>query len=258
MDKIISFLNQPINLRIKIPARLLQSNIPVEKDYLQKISAEHAIERQWYKPVPTIHNTSELLGAVKQGTLVEVNETDDFLPIMRLRNPKLIDKYPRYLTRHSKALLLEIVTIWRKRMAEEGFDPKIRLAVTSMARTQEYQNQIVASGKLALSDGPHLRGEAFDIDGCGYYLGEQPVNPRQQQVGAEFEKAFKEMDAGMPMPTLVDYSKYQPRVHMIVREILDEMMLEDKIHYLHEFPGTTNTVYHIARNPDYTPKERKK
>ncbi|TAK89499.1 hypothetical protein EPO04_00055 [Patescibacteria group bacterium] len=251
MERLQKLLLAPVKILSRgIPSRLLQSNIAVDKKYLERISREHKIERDWYEKVPSFPTNSDIIDAANKGVLVKVVETPDYLPIMRLRNPKLHDEYPPYLTKASAALLGQITAEWRKRMLAEGFDKNVRLAVTSLTRSQEYQDQIVASGKMALSDGPHLRGEAFDIDGCGYYVGDKPVNPRQKKVGGEFHKAFEQMDAGLPEPELIDYSEYQPRIHEILHEVLNDLMAKNKLHYLHEFPNTNNTVFHVARNPN--------
>lgn len=254
MERLQKLFSQPIKAATKvvsrrIPSRLLQSNVEVDKQELERISREHKIERDWYSDIPSFANNAAIAATAKKGVLVKITETSDYLPIMRLRNPKLHDEYPPYLTKASAGLLGQITTEWRKRMLAEGFDQNVRLAITSLTRSQEYQNKIVAAGKMALSDGPHLRGEAFDIDGCGYYVGDKPVNPRQKKVGGEFHKAFEQMDAGLPEPELIDYNEYQPRIHEILHEVLKDLMAQDKLHYLHEFPNTNNTVFHVARNP---------
>lgn len=254
MHRIKNFFNANLktNKSIKLPKILMTSNIPVNKEDLEKVSIDHKIEREWYKDIPVFRDSSAIKTAFQKGILVRVEETENFQPIMRLRNHELEEQYPPFLTKKAYMLLIEICREWRDQMNKEGINPNIRLAITSLTRSYDYQQEIVASGKLALSDGPHLRGEAFDIDGCGYYNWDKPVNPRQKQVGQKFQEAFEELGAGLKKPEIEDYSHYQPRVHQILQEVLERKAKEGVLHYLHEFPNTTNTVYHIARNPNYS------
>ncbi len=254
MHRIKNFLNTTfkVNKNIKLPKILMTSNIPVSKEDLEKISVEHKIERDWYKDIPVFRDSNAIKMAYKKGVLVKVEANNNLLPIMRLRNPKLEDPYPPFLTIKAHKLLIAICDEWREKMLAEGFSSNIRLAVTSLTRSYEYQQQIVASGKMALSDGPHLRGEAFDIDGCGYYDWDKPVNPRQQKVGRQFQEAFEEIGAGLAKPEIEDYNLYQRRVHEILQEVLNKRAEAGELHYLHEFPNTTNTVFHVARNPNYS------
>ena len=127
---------------------------------------------------------------------------------------------------------------------------RIRIAITSLVRTVPYQNTIVKAGKLADPDSAHTRGEAFDIDASGYYIDETPINPRTS-MQADFMSAFKEIGADVYDQSFGDFSLYQPRVHELLKDVLERMMAEGKLHFVPEFPGTSNACFHVCRNPEY-------
>ncbi|MEX0690045.1 MAG: DUF5715 family protein, partial [Candidatus Paceibacterota bacterium] len=104
----------------------------------------------------------------------------------------------------------------------------IKLSITSLTRSSEYQKEIVNMGKLAVKNSSHTKGKSFDIDGCGYYQGEEAINPR-------FTEKYKE--------------KYNPRVHKILEEILIEMKENDIINFIPEYYGTTNQCFHVTIAP---------
>lgn len=237
---------------LRLPKTLLISNVVLDSEHKRAILAENEIERSWYRGVKGFETVDQILAAAAVGRLTKVEPAPDYLPIMRLRNKKLIHTYPAYLTASSKALLDEIGAEWRKRMLEAGFDPRIRLAVTSLLRTMTYQATIVRAGKLADPESVHTRGEAMDLDASGYYLDETPINPRSQ-MQKDFAKAFKDMKADMVAAEFGDYALYEPEVHTILKQVLLGMQEEGKLHFVHEFPGSGNDAFHICRNPAYDP-----
>jgi hypothetical protein len=235
-----------------IPKTLLLSTTNLTDSHLQAVLSENEIERSWYEDVPGYRTIDEIRADVETGKLVKVEPDNNIVPIMRLRNPELVDTYPPYLLKDAAVLLIEVGEAWRRAMDQAGLDKTIHIAVTSLIRTTDYQATLVKAGKLADPDSPHTRGAAFDLDASGYYLGETPVNPRNGLHPA-FHQAFKELGAELPAPAFGDAKLYNPRVHELLKMALEAMQRAGKLHFVHEFPGTGNDVYHVCYNPEYRP-----
>ena len=244
--------DKEINLPfLRLPRLLLMSNIKLDDEHKRAVLAENAIEREWYEGVEGFHDLEAILAAAREGLLVKVEPTVNYLPIMRLRNPKLIATYPPFLTPQAKALVDEIGRRWRQEMNKARLDKEIRFALTSLIRTKPYQATIVKAGKLADPDSVHTRGEAFDIDASGYYLGEVPVNARTG-LQKQFRQAFKDMEAELKAPEFAEYSEFRPQAMKLLKQVMEQMQSEQKLHFVHEFPDSTNDVFHACRHPEYT------
>jgi UDP-N-acetylmuramoyl-tripeptide--D-alanyl-D-alanine ligase len=241
-----------VKVSINLPHRLLKNNIDLSQKHLEEIKSATVIERQWYEQAKPFKTLAEILAAAKTGRLQKIEPSPNYLPILRFRNPKLAGIYPPYLKAGTKVLLEEVTSRWRKETAIQGVGPDARLAVTALIMTEAYRDELIKAGKLAIDKGPHVLGEAFDIDGCGYYLGESPVNPRRQ-THAEWDAVFGQMGAQLARPDFQNYDQYNPKVHQALQKVLEDMMKEGKLHYVLEYPGTTNASYHICRHPDYHP-----
>ena len=233
----------------RIPRLLLMNNVKLTQREYRAVEQQTEIERQWYGGQP-VFDPPAIAAAAKAGKLVKVEETANYLPILRFRNLDLEEKYPPYLSKPAKRLLDEMGRNWRKQAQAAGVDGAIRLSVTSLTRSQEYQQIMREAGKLAMADSPHTRGEAFDIDGAAYYQGKSPVNPRAGKQ-SRWERAFAKLDARLAAPQFLDYSQYDPRVHTILSEVLAAMAAQAKLNYVLEYPGTTNACFHVCRQPDY-------
>ena len=229
---------------------LLKSRIAVSKAMIEDMTDETRVEREWHKNSQRFFTDEDIVKALASSVLVKIEPSENILPTMRYRNPDLHTVYPPYLTPVAAELLSNIGEMWRARCDELGIDKNIRLALTSMSRTVEYQEKIIASGKLAQPDSPHTNGEAFDIDGSGYYLGDVAVNNRAHEK-SNFRAAFAGIaDPGQDSPDFRP-DLYDPTVISVLIEVLNKLQKEDRIHYLEEFPGTNNECYHICRNPGW-------
>lgn len=229
---------------------LLISTTKVSYDHLRSVLSENEIERGWYKNRPGYNSIEQIKADVETGKLVKVEENSNTRPIMRLRNPDLADTFPPYLTQGAAKVLDEAGEEWRRAMDREGFDKTIRIAITSLIRTLEYQADLVKAGKLADPQSVHTRGGAFDLDASGYYLVDTPINPRSG-LQSSFKKVFKEMGAALPAGRFGDERLYKPRVHELLKTVLETMKADGKLHFVHEFPGTGNDVFHVCHNPEY-------
>ena len=251
VKKLLKKLHAKIKVYI-LPKQLLLPNVQPTQDEIRQTLQENSIEREWYKHVKSYKSFEEILADVRSKKLARVEVNDNYLPILRLRNPQLETTYPPFLTQATKQLLDEVMLSWRDEVTRQGYSGSIQIAVTSLIRTKAYQEEIVAAGKLADPDSVHTKGEAFDIDAAGYYLDGVPVNARKNKH-TDFHRAFKSLHADVENPEYGDYTLYQPEVHEILHDVLKIMHKENKLHFIHEHAGTTNAVFHICRNPAYIP-----
>jgi hypothetical protein len=235
-----------------IPKTLLISTAIVTEDHLSDVLDANQVERDWYMGIPGYDGIEQIKTDVAIGTLVQVYPDGNTVPIMRLRNPKLHDSYPPFLKQAAAKVLTEIGSAWRTAMNEASYDQTITIAITSMIRTMEYQATIVAAGKLADPNSVHTRGGAFDLDASGYYLDSLPINPRTG-LQADFDMAFEELGINDDAPRFGDQALYQPKVHELLKAVLQKLQANGRIHFIHEFPGTGNDVFHVCYNPGYQP-----
>ena len=186
-------------------------------------------ELEWWGHIKSYKKPEEILKDAETGKLVEVLPDDSFELIMRLINPKLENWQP-FLKESTYHLLREVIRRWRNKMDSNGLPKNIKLSVTNLIITKEYQRKIIKLGKLATDKASHTKGQSFDIDGCGYYMDGTAINPR-------FTENYRKI--------------YIPEVHKLLKEVLDEMTEEKVLHYILEFEGTNNQSFHITRSPAY-------
>lgn len=243
-----------ISNKLRIPKLLLLNNVGVTKSEIEETYQATQVERDWYKAVAAYESHTQMQGDLKAGKLVKIEADANFLPILRYRNQELHAIYPPYLTPEAKVLLKDVSRRWRRECSKAGVSNDIRLSLTSMMRTRAYQETIIKAGKLAMPSSPHTRGEAFDIDGCAYYDGEVPINPREGKQ-KRWQLAFRKLHAALPAPKFGDYDSYEPQVHQILKSVLERMQTEGRLNFVHEHQGTTNACFHICRNPLYNRKK---
>lgn len=200
------------------------------QEEIAKTQREVAIEREWWKDIPTYETQEQIAYDIEKEILVKINSDNNLQLIGRLQNPELRDWMP-YLEKNTAKMVKEIGRRWREKMDQEGLPEEIRLAVSNLLVVDSYKREVSALGKLAVEGSGHSKGRSADIDGCGYFVGEnEKVNPRQT----------------------VDYGKvYLPRVHQILLEVLKEMKNENSLNFIQEFADTKNQSFHIARSPEY-------
>lgn len=237
----------------KPPAKLV-SPYKVDQGEYERAMEITKVERDWYAGKTPYQDDEAVEEGIANGALVKVAGSPNYLPIMRFRNPDLHQKYPPYLSKNAKALLDEVGSAWREKMDARGKPKEIRLALTSMVRNFEYQEELLKAGRFAQENSPHTFGEAFDLDSAGYYVGENPMNPRLA-VKEQFEQGFQELSKRLKPKELADLKQYDPEITLLLLEVLTQKGYEGKLHYIVEFAGTENEIYHVCRNPAYVPKE---
>ncbi|HYF04713.1 MAG TPA: DUF5715 family protein [Patescibacteria group bacterium] len=182
---------------------------------MERILQEQQREKVWYKHIPSLLTSKDIEHAVEQKKAVRLSQVGKWY--------KISDKTPSefwVLDPQTAELLSDITTEWGKRListnlaTEEGTDKKGNpfLAITSLARTVEYQQQLQEQGYPAADgeDSTHTKLAAFDI-WIGWLRKEKP-------------------------------ELYKP-----LEEILKRLQREGKINLIEE---TSIEVLHIARNPN--------
>lgn len=221
-------------------------------DDIASVQRETEIEKVWAAQIPAFTSEEVLAEAVVDGEAVKIEVDPNFVPIMRLRNPELHMTYPPYLRPFAADALHAITGEWRQRASQAGVNPRLRLALSSLSRTVDYQEALVAAGKLAVHDSPHTHGIAFDIPAAECYLeidGEfVSLNPRGDM--SHYQTDFQRLDAQLPQVKRGDYARdFDPRVTSILKSILDERQARGELHYIYEFQGTNNETFHICIKP---------
>lgn len=208
---------------------VLSKGIVAEKEELEKVRELSEMERAWWRDFSPYETNEQILEDFEKGALERIEDDENLKLIMRFSNPEL-EKWQPYLGKEAARLLREAGERWRERMKAAGLPDDIRLAITSLIRTKKYQEEIIKAGKLAMPNSPHTKGQSFDIDGCGYYIKDSVVNPRQCE----------------------NYLKiYKPLVHQILKEVLDEMKEDEFLTFIQENKGTDSQCFHVTRNPSY-------
>lgn len=231
-------------------AKLLKSHYYPTKQELAELDKKIEIERRWHSSSKAFQDESEI---ISDTTLVKVEPTDNYLPIMRFRNPDLHDKYPPYLLPAAKKLLDEVAERWRAAADQAGIDREVRLSVTSLVRSVAYQKQITAAGKISAQTGSsHSYGEAFDIDAHGYYMGELAINTIPKEGHEPYREGFADLGIDTVPPPVGDGNLFNREVFVILEKVLEKMQAEGKLHYIHEIPGTPSSAFHICRAPSYS------
>jgi hypothetical protein len=228
---------------------------PSRREYAEM---DHALyrERQWYQDAQRIENDQHMKGAIKRGELVRVGDMKDIKPIARFQSS--IEGFSPYLTAHALRAVKAFGGLWRIMLERESriVDPSLRLALTSMVRTQEYQNTLVTSGRFASPDSTHCTGNAFDIDVSGYYSIEpnnhviSHVDPRRRKASKKIGSLIAEK-MGHTFIDNIQCESYDPRITQAALRAAEIMYEEDSINMIHEFKDSPNACLHIAVNPDY-------
>lgn len=227
----------------------------IEKD-LANIDENLARERQWYSQAFRFQDHQAALGGLASNKLVSVQGDDNFRLIRRLRNTDLDHIYPPLLTPSAAESLKDIGDLWRKSVTELGVPAEVKLSVTSLLRSQEYQDKIVASGKLAVSDSTHVTGNAFDIDLGGYYVDlgygrEATVSLRHPVDQQNIASAFSlDLGVGGEEPHLRQGPEhFLPAVPEALKTVLFAMHDHGLINSFVEMDGTPNATVHVAPSP---------
>ena len=228
---------------------------PTEADF-EKMNFDLARENAWYEGAPRFETIRDIGRAFRSGELVRVYSTEDIRLIARLEEK--VEGFWPYLTPRAAGMLGELGDRWRVMLWQEyGVHSEIdMLAATSMARSQRYQDKIVAAGKLASANSKHCVGVSVDLDNSGYYSRDPStgliysVSHPGRKNGKQ--KIREELQAMNPMDHEPIYEGvYDPRITEAAQRVAELMHGEGKINLVKEFEGTPNACMHMTVSPDY-------
>lgn len=228
---------------------------------LQTIDIDLRRERDWYGAMAHYADQKAIQTASETGELVRVNADDNFQIIGRFRhdNPEL--PYQPYLTHSALHMLHVMGRYWRHAARSRGIADGVRLAVTSMVRSQEYQDELVRAGKFAVPDSTHMTGNAFDIDLGGYYNAledgrEATVSLRSPATQSKIGKALVR-DLGLEPynPVRFGPESFEPEVTEAVMRVAEGLHQLGVINRVIEMPESANRVLHVAVSPSWTRRQ---
>ncbi len=220
-----------------------------------------ARETEWYEGAVKYRTPYDIATAIFNDELVEFVNDDN---IRRL--PRFDLEYPGcwpVLALHSVVAAHDYGRLWRKVLTEEyGIDrPELRLAMTSMTRSEDYQNELVRQGRFASPKSKHMAGVAFDFDDSGYYV-QQPdgswvscTDPgaRQDRINAgESMRQRISRDGYLEQTFVGKYAdEYDQRIMEAALDAARILHDQGLLNVVLEFPGKPYSVLHMAPNPDY-------
>ena len=213
-------------------------------------------EREWYKDSPRYLVKKDIKRAIRNNELAHLSESEDLKPIARFNTS--MDGFIPYLSPNALRVAKAFGCLWRVIMEEQyGIaDPALKLAVTSMVRTQKYQDKLVAGGRFASPDSTHCTGNAFDIDVSGYYslidndTAISHVDPRRKAAGQRIGSLIAQ-SLGETFNAESHSGLYDKRVTESALWTAEVLYEEYDINRVHEFKDSPNACLHIAVNPDY-------
>ncbi|MEK7505876.1 MAG: DUF5715 family protein [Patescibacteria group bacterium] len=181
---------------------LAKPPITSEKELKGILSAQQ-IEREWWGDKPEMSSLEDLKKALESGLASIVPEVG--------KGYKISEKVPkefRMLEKETFNLLNKIAGEWAGGVTRENGE-KVFLVVSSLARTTDYQRELIAAGYPAAEHSTHTKLGAFDI-------------------------AFRWLE------------KNKPEALQKLKDIIGRLVAEGEANFiLEEAVG----VYHIAHNP---------
>ena len=214
-------------------------------------------EKEWYANAPQFWTNEEIETAYLAGQLQRVESSPDVQLLRRFNDDP--DKYKAYGTPEIVTLVDVFGGLWRKNLEQNGInDPNLRLALTSLVRSLKYQVELIESGTLATMDSTHTKAAAVDFDVSGYYrINDQGIAVSHGHPERKAQQDNSRVDLartfGAACLTHVEYD-YDQRIMGCAIDAAMELHESEHVNLVHEFPGTSNAVLHMAVNPNYGQK----
>lgn len=243
-------INQP-QIIDSIPSLAL----PLEED-IEMLDNKLALERAWFNDALRYRSIGDIALAIEKGMLVELNNTHLTQRIKRFESN--IEGYIPYLTPQAVQAVLDLADLWVELLPDNQNNKKehIKMSITSMVRTQEYQDKIASNPKkLAVFDSTHCTGNAFDVDVSAYYRVAEDgshysiSDPRRHDGQRAISQVIANRYNGGDLAVLGE--GYSNIVTDSLIKAAREMSQVGAINLVEEFTGTENACLHIAVNPDY-------
>lgn len=222
-----------------------------------EIESHYAKERHWYAEAERYQNYSHIQSAVKSGHLLKVRpHRGAYHMPERFVNPNTHHLFSPYLAPHAHKALGELALLFRRAADDAGISDDVRISVTSMVRSQEYQNEIIKNGQLALPDSTHTTGGAFDVQSKGYFLVRNGViyavnkldQAKTESITGAFKKAYGETQSAHVRAPI---EWFDDTICQAIEVAVDKMALWGLVNKVNEFVGTSNQCFHIGVNPDF-------
>ncbi len=232
--------------------------------YVQDVIAQTARERVWYEGAERFGDIDQLLGAVAAGTLVHVGPSSHVMPIFRLRAPGTETHKPPFLLPSSRAALGAVSRLWREELEElDVAAPELRLAVTSLARTEQMQQALIDDGVVAAPGSTHCVGAAFDLDASGYYRVDldngivSVASPLRDRAGMRrIERALMDQHDNNDTPAqFAEGSEFDATVMTALLVVAQELHDGGYLNRIVEFPDSGNQCLHVCPSPEVSMAE---
>lgn len=224
---------------------------PGEEDF-ELLNTKLAREREWYKDAEVFETYQDIQRAIASENLVPLHHNHNIRLVQRFADHP--EKYVPAAKMATRAIVHSFGMQWRAMTEQRGLKVvPVRLAVTSLVRPVEQNDEIVSRGALAVPDSRHTNGAAADFDGAGYYeykdgiwwsVGHPGREEQQQKILEELQKT---------QPEVVDrlsYSyDYNPEIMQAAWDVAHLMHERMEINLVGEFEGTPNATMHMAADP---------
>lgn len=237
----------------------------VETDPKEFQEAQKILQREldWHQSSARFQTNDDVSEAFMEGRLIRVTPTDHFRPIARLLNPDLQETYPPFLTKKALKELKKVTKSWHKLVNKLDKQYKdLRVPVTSLTRSQKYQNGLVKLGKFATPHSTHCTGYTFDLDASSYYLKQEDgtfksvPDPRRntgqtKKIIGNISKNIREIakDNQAKFHTTQSSANYNQEITDLLIEAVKKRAKRGQINYVIEFKGTPNRVVHVCVKP---------
>ncbi len=217
-----------------------------------------ARERQWFADAPRFQSDEDVQAAIVAGELQELHNSLDVRRIARFEVQA--PGFTPFLRPRAWQAVHDFSQLWRDILDEDSNRYEVsprRLAITSMVRSQAYQNRLIVQGKkLASPDSTHCVGMAFDVDVSAYYyvysdgIAHSASDPRrasgQLAIAGQLQQRY-----GDTHHAITGQSLYVASVTDAAVAAARIMHNQGVINLVEEFTGTENACLHIAVSPEY-------
>lgn len=146
-------------MREKIP---LVSHTPrplTSSNELVRVRDEQLREQEWWGSAPVMKTRADIDSAVESGGAVRVPEKGEGYQL----SPGIKDEF-KVLEKQTFELMEQICAQWQSRVrGHDAMLGDVYLRVTSLARTVEYQEELILKGYPASENSTHTKLGAFDL-----------------------------------------------------------------------------------------------
>ncbi len=171
----------------------------------EKIKEDQKKEALWWESYPTMKTTADIENSIESGFAQVIPNQGVGYKISEKVRPEF-----RVLENNTYEILQEISEAWLERVRQNGnVSENVFLVISSLARTEEFQQQLIEQGYPAVENSTHTKLGAFDI-------------------------------------AIKWFATNAPDLLMSLKEVLDIFVAQEKINVIEE---PTIGVYHIASKP---------